>query len=304
MSTNSKIEWTRHTFNPWWGCVKVSPACDHCYAEKFANYASNAAFGVRVTWGPGGRRAYASEKSWADPVKWNAQARREGVRRRVFCASMADVFEGGSAEAQSRDRLWKMIESTQSLDWLLLTKRPINIMRLIPERWRAQLPGNVWVGTTIENQEWTDRRLPALLEVPAVVRFVSAEPLLGPLDLSKYLHRMSRIDWVILGGESGVSARPTPIEWYRSARDQVVGAQVPLFFKQWGNFRIEGESILKLRKKNDDRRLDGRIWGQVPETELGVIRRRLDPSTGEVLETRWDRLMSGNDVFGDDEAAQ
>ncbi len=295
MSTNSKIEWTDHTFNPWWGCIKVSPACDNCYAEKFARYASNAAFGIRVQWGPGGQRAYATEKSWGEPLKWDRQAAQQASRRRVFCASMADVFEGGSAEEASRQRLWETIEATPNLDWLLLTKRPNNIMRLIPTSWRAQLPRNVWVGATIENQEWADRRLPALLDVPGVVRFVSAEPLLGPLDLTRYLNGPSRIDWVILGGESGVSARPTPVDWFRAVRDQVVAAQVPFFFKQWGNFRAEGELLLKLRKKNEDRHLDGRIWSHVPETELGVTRRRL---TGEVVADRWERIL-GDDVFAE-----
>src|SRR5688572_9500335 len=173
MAKDSKIEWTHHTFNPWWGCTKVSPGCKHCYAESWARRTG------REIWGPRADRRELSEAYWRQQLAWNAVARRSGKRTRLFCASMADVFEDRRDLDGKRDRLWPLIEATPDLDWLLLTKRPQNMRRLAP--WKAW-PRNVWAGTTAENQKWAQKRIPELLEVPAVVHFISAEPLLGPLD--------------------------------------------------------------------------------------------------------------------------
>ncbi len=258
MGANSSIEWTTHTFNPWWGCTKVSPACDHCYAEALAKRRGFQA------WGPGAPIRLLSDAHWREPLKWNAAAIEASERPRVFCASMADVFEGRNEHAQLRERLWRLIDKTPNLDWLLLTKRPNKVNQLAP--WGGTWPANVWVGTTVENQEWTDKRLPHLLAVPSVVRFVSAEPLLGPVDLTRYMLARPRVDWVILGGESGSSARPMQPEWARSVREQCVAADVPLHFKQWGTFAPRGnpEQLVRLGKKKAGRELDGREWDGLP----------------------------------------
>lgn len=290
MGAESAIEWTHATFNPWWGCVKVSPACKHCYAESFAKRV-----GQRV-WG-GTQRRFFGEKHWAEPIKWNAAALGAGERRRVFCASMADVFEHiehGHKIDSERERLWALIERTPQLDWLLLTKRPQNIMQMIPEIWRKGLPTNIWCGTTVENQEMADERIPELLRVPARVRFLSCEPLLGPVSLTHVttyaygstshhtnvlngetlecmydggagisLNENRRIHWVICGGESGAGARPMQAEWARKLRDQCQTYGAAFHFKQWGEYDASG--LVKLGKRNAGRHLDGRTWDEFPE---------------------------------------
>lgn len=274
---NSKIEWTHHTFNPWWGCVRVSPACKHCYAETFAHR-----LGLEV-WGKTSSRRTLSDTYWRQPISWNREAERTRVRARVFCASMADVFEDRRDLDHLRQRLWALIDQTPSLDWLLLTKRPETIGALVP--WGEKWPRNVWLGTTIENQKWALRRAPALLQYPAAVRFVSCEPLLGAVDLASWMRRGDerRIDWVIAGGESGHHARPTNPEWFEALRDQCRTHSVAFHFKQWGNWRpvpeakvnghksralqaIDGEPIhlVNIGKKTAGRRLDGREWNQLP----------------------------------------
>lgn len=231
MAKNSKIEWTDHTFNPWVGCTKVSPGCDHCYAEGWAKRTGGSAL-----WQ--GERRRTSEANWRQPVKWNKQSEAEGRRYRVFCASLADVFDN-QAEPEWRDDLFALIRETPHLDWLLLTKRPQNIAKMLPADWRAGYP-NVWLGTTVENQTEADRRIPHLLNVPARVRFLSCEPLLGPVDLTAhFLNPQGFTDtprWVIAGGESGPGARPMHSDWARSLRDQCAAAGVPFFFKQWGEW--------------------------------------------------------------------
>jgi protein gp37 len=252
MGETTAIEWTDHTFNPVWGCVKVSPACDNCYAAAFDHRLGG------EHWGAHAPLKEFGDKHWAEPLKWDRAATKAGVRRRVFCASMADVFDNRWPDG-IRDRLWRLILATPSLDWLLLTKRPQNIAKMLPLDWRAGYP-NVWLGTTVENQEEANRRIPHLLSVPAAVRFLSCEPLLGPLDLeypeaffpdgapmccSGYecgcrgqpieppmIHGIS---WVICGGESGHSARPMHPDWAVSLRDQCAAAGVPFLFKQWGS---------------------------------------------------------------------
>lgn len=272
MARNSAIEWTHHTFNPWWGCTKVSEACRNCYAEVWARR-----IGQHV-WGAGAERRFFSDKHWREPLAWHRQATKAKQRRRVFCASMADVFENRAELGPWRERLWPLIESTPSLDWLLLTKRPESVSRMVP--WSDEWPANVWLGTTVESQEHVDTRIPALLGNPAAVHFLSCEPLLGLLDLSEYL---SQISWVIVGGESGGQARPLDPAWVRTLRDQCQLAEVAFHFKQWGAwYPIDGSSgqtttsktrlvvksgevMARASKKIAGRLLDGRTWDQTPQ---------------------------------------
>jgi protein gp37 len=227
MGKNSHIEWTHHTFNPWWGCAKVSPACAHCYAEVLTNR-----FGGAI-WGLTGKRRFFGDAHWNEPTTWNVEAQRIKTRFRVFCASMSDVFEDRRDLDAERVKLWTLIERTKSLDWLLLTKRPEYVQKLVP--WGEQWPDNVWLGTSVENQEWADKRVPQLLMIPAKTRFLSCEPLLGTLDLSRYAKKKG-IHWIIAGGESGKGARPMHPDWVRSLRDFAAKEGIAFHFKQWGNF--------------------------------------------------------------------
>jgi protein gp37 len=209
MGADSAISWTDHTFNPWWGCERVSPGCQHCYAETLAKR-----FGTE--WGKTADRRFFGDKHWNEPVRWNKAAARDGVRRRVFCASMADVFEDRDELTPHRERLFPLIRDTPHLDWLLLTKRPLNVQRMVPGEWNHGWPANVWLGFTAEDQARYDERSTALwstlMRRPRVV-FVSAEPLLGPI--TDLLSGGLRPDWVIVGGESGPGARPMHPAWAR-----------------------------------------------------------------------------------------
>ena len=280
MAKNSHIEWTHHTFNPWWGCIKVSPACDNCYAELWAKRMGH------QLWGKHSPRRFFGEAHWREPIAWNQEAKTAGQRERVFCASMADVFERRADLNAERLRLWKLIETTPHLDWLLLTKRPQNIERLVP--WRSDWPANVWLGTTVENQRLAEKRLPFLLEIPAAVRFLSCEPLLGPLDLNDWFHRDNfyPIDWIIAGGESGPGCRPMHPDWVRSLLNQCQSFGVPFHFKQWGQWvpaeLVDGAikvklmeftndrsiEMVRLGKKLAGRTLEGTTWNEVPLTSL------------------------------------
>lgn len=246
MTENTKIEWADHTFNPWVGCQKVGPGCDNCYAEGWAKRSG------LVTWGPGEDRRLTSAANWRQPLKWNAQAKASGTRARVFCASLADVFDN-AVRPEWRSALWDLIQQTPHLDWLLLTKRPGNIPDMLPASWGPEGWPNVWLGCTVVNQAEADRDIGKLFAVPARVRFLSMEPLLGPVDITQWLHDShcpirtegvcicdepfeARIDWVIVGGESGPKARPMHPDWARSLRDQCQAAGVPFLFKQWGEW--------------------------------------------------------------------
>ncbi len=225
MGATTEIRWTDSTFNPWWGCARVSEACQHCYAESWAKR-----FGVE--WGKTAERRVFGDKHWNEPLRWNRQAEQAGTRRLVFCASMADVFEDHPELPPERERLWDLIAATPALTWQLLTKRPENIMGMVPKEWWTDWPANVWAGCTVENQRWADERLPILARVPAPITFGSFEPLFGLVDLS----HLPMPGWVIAGGESGPKARPSHVGWFRSLRDQCERAQVPFLFKQWGEW--------------------------------------------------------------------
>jgi len=280
MAQNSSIEWTDHTFNPWWGCSKVSPACDNCYAELWAKRMGHQVWGVTAD------RRFFSDSHWNEPLTWNEDARTTRKRKRVFCASMADVFERRAELNSERVRLWRLIEQTPWLDWLLLTKRPQNIARMVP--WEHAWPQNVWLGTTVESQVFAEKRLPYLLQNAAVVRFLSCEPLLGPLDLNTWFRRTGfhTIDWVIAGGESGPKSRPMHPDWAIGLLDQCTKEAVPFHFKQWGHWapvELAGEDILPrfitlpherpvqmvpLGKKAAGRRLEGATWNGLPRRTL------------------------------------
>lgn len=228
MGDKTGIQWADHTFNPWVGCMKISAACDHCYAEGWAKRT-----GAPELWQ--GERRRTSASNWHTPMKWDRAAAKEDRRARVFCASLADFFDNQVPTRWRDDAYWK-IAQTQNLDWLLLTKRPENILKMLPSpaigapEWGAGWR-NVWLGTTVENRAAL-RRIDVLRDIPAAVRFLSIEPLLedlGEVDLDG-------ISWVICGGESGPNARPMHPDWARSIRDQCKAAGVPFFFKQWGEW--------------------------------------------------------------------
>ena len=235
MAEMTGIAWTDSTFNPWIGCTKVGPGCDHCYAEALMDKRWH-----RVQWGNGRTRQKTSTSNWQAPLHWEkrheAFALMHGRRRRVFCASLADVFDN-EVPAAWRVDLLRLIEQTPNLDWLLLTKRIGNVNRLLdeaaelmPEVLRWPLP-NVWLGATIVHQAEYDRDVRKLLAVDASVRFLSVEPMLGPIRGGLDLHGL---DWVIVGGESGAKARPIQREWIDSLRAECGAAGVAFFFKQWG----------------------------------------------------------------------
>lgn len=324
MAENTKIQWADHTFNPWRGCSKVSKGCANCYADDQAKL-NPRLLGI---WGPTGRRVVASDVMWKQPLKWDAYADahqqwcsafsespKDPPRPRVFCGSMCDIFEDWDGPVYSihgqpiegmtlqdvRERLFRLIDATPNLDWLLLTKRPENIAKMMPtyaktspsENWFFDpeeqkrrglthagpyqstmtvsgvgvIRDNVWIGTSVEDQETANARVPHLLKVPAKVRFLSMEPLLGPVTVTfvgcpkcgqskqpylpnyvicrncgyeiKYPDELQRIQWVIVGGESGPKARPFHIEWCRSIIEQCRAADVPVFVKQMGFRPIE-----------------------------------------------------------------
>ena len=226
MAKTTEISWCDSTWNPWIGCTKVGPGCDHCYAEALMDTRWH-----KVQWGAGQQRQRTSATNWKQPLLWEREhaafALMHGRRRRVFCASLADVFDN-EAPAEWRADLFALIAATPHLDWLLLTKRIGNVARMAPA---AGLPANVWLGATIVNQEEYDRDAHKLLAVPASVRFLSVEPMLGPI---RGAPSIGAFDWVIVGGESGKAARPIEREWIDSLHDQCAWFGVPFFFKQWG----------------------------------------------------------------------
>lgn len=330
MAENSKIEWCDHTVNFWWGCFKVSPGCQHCYAETLSNR-----YGKSI-WGPAKTSDRERKKAvWTNVLRWDKQAREEGVRKRLFVMSMGDFLEDHPQVSEWRNEAAELLEGLTNTDVQLLTKRPENAIPFLPH-WFDNWPSHIWIGTSVENQETADKRIPELLKIPARVRFLSCEPLLGAIDLSKWtgnnfvcrrcgfcasdyqtipLDRIpipncgkcdhslpsQRVEilgrglhWVIVGGESGPKARPMHPDWARSIRDQCLAADVPFFFKQWGeyvgglgardgwvslqngtypagdkNTHEWGMGIVSQRvgKKVAGRLLDGVEWSQFPATD-------------------------------------
>lgn len=262
MSEHTAIEWCDSTFNPWIGCTRVSPGCDHCYAAV-----STPARTLGVEWGPHAERRRTSKANWRGPLRWEREHEtfmaEHGRRRRVFCASLADVFDNAVPQEWRAD-LFDLISATPHLDWLLLTKRIGNVGNMLPVPFDFErIYPNVWLGITVCDQAEADRDIPKLLDVPARVRFLSIEPMLGPIDLRRWLgpqcdngsvpgpggvggvtcprcggqrgHCLG-LTWVIAGGESGPKARPAHPDWFRSLRDQCDEVGTPFLFKQWGEW--------------------------------------------------------------------
>ncbi len=259
MGRNSSIGWCHHTFNPWMGCLKVSSACEQCYAEQYVNHYHG------KFWGPAATtpRKKTSDGTWRNPTKWNKEAAKNNARYRVFCASLADVFEDHPMVEPWRIELFNLIANTPYLDWLLLTKRPENILKFIPEVWRnGHCPKNIWFMTTTEDQETYDKRWPEvelIREKTGNIAGVSMEPLRGYVDLRKH---KSLPDWVIVGGESGPLDK---IERLNMNAVKDIQNQLPkstaFFFKQvgsvmarelkWGNTDPRGENPMALPSKYD-----------------------------------------------------
>lgn len=272
MAQNSKIEWTDHTFNPWVGCTNVSPGCDHCYAESWSKRSG------LVKWGNSPRRR-TSEAYWRAPMKWQAGAAAfqalNGRRQRVFCASLADVFDN-QADPIWRSELFALIGATPSLDWLLLTKRPQNIKKMLPRDW-SEGRHNVWLGTTTENQKSFDQRWPILSKIPAAVRFISYEPAIGPVRLHTGTEQP---DWLISGGESGHGGRPMDPQWARDIISDCNNFGVAPFHKQWGNIKnnplVFDHGIDPKAAAIEDQHgkggglIDGRLWRSFP-TPRGLL---------------------------------
>ena len=233
MSDNSAIEWTDATWNPVTGCTKVSPGCKHCYAERFAER-------FRGTPGHPFEQGF-DLRLWPErlmqPLKWRTP-------RRIFVNSMSDLFHPKVPE-RFIGRVFEVMEQAHWHQFQVLTKRPTRALELSS---RLPWPENVWMGTSVESQPYTGR-IDALRGIPAHVRFLSLEPLLGPLSL-----RLSGIHWVIVGGESGPGARPMQAEWVTSIRDQCRKADAAFFFKQWGG----------VHKSKSGRILEGRTYDEMP----------------------------------------
>lgn len=302
-----------YTFNPWIGCTKVDKLCANCYAaaqDAFRHWTPEG-------WGPGKPRKRTSEANWKKVRAWNELAGRLGIRQRVFCASLADWLDDDGVSIDLFADLLDLIAECTNLDWLCLSKRP--------ETWRPRLeavwggvfqcatrwfardwmdgdaPANVWVGTSVGDQGSADTRVPLMLKIPARVRFLSCEPMLGAVDLTRVsdtegnrLNALTgvwqidgrgaaepreRIDWVICGGESGANARPMHPDWARALRDQCAAADVPFLWKQWGewapsdgqeskgdfHFFRDGTCMERVGKKSAGRLLDGVEHNGSPE---------------------------------------
>ncbi len=253
MSENSKIEWTDNTFNPWWGCQKVGAGCDNCYAEALDKRTGG------NHWGAKAERRRTGAANWNKPLKWQKQAVKEGRRIKVFCASMADVFDNAVPQ-EWRNDLWELIEKCPNLDWQLVTKRIGNVQSMVPVNWELNWPSNVWLLSTIVNQYEANRDIPKLLKLKSLYKIeivgLSMEPLLGAVDLCnirllnevaftnalegfKAPHdkpnlslQYAKLDWVIVGGESGHNKRAFNPDWAREIRDQCLQSNTPFFFKQ------------------------------------------------------------------------
>lgn len=315
---NTKIEWCDHTVNFWWGCTKVSPACAHCYAERFAGFVGKRLFGQPVKWGDGQPRAERLEAARKEALRIQAEAatfaQEHGRRPRVFINSMSDWLDD-QVPVEWLAYLLETLHLCPAVDFLLLTKRPENWQRRVesvlhyldrhdsfaqhtgglyvflanwigvmggPQRFN---PANLWIGTTVEDQERADQRIPLLLDIPAKVRFLSCEPLLGPVYFRLIKRLMAsfnsspygwhnwlrrRLHWVIAGGESGHGARMSHPDWFRSLRDQCRDTGVPFFFKQWGEWNCAMTRCARIDKTAAGRLLDGREWNELPTGKEGA----------------------------------
>jgi len=221
LAEKSLIAWTDNTFNPWMGCHKVSQGCTNCYAETLITKR----MGKPGLWGANGVRQR-TKGPWTKVPRWNKEARDRGAPLRVFTASLADVFEDYPGPNEWRDDLWDLIRDNHWLDFQLLTKRPENLERMLPEDWGEGWP-NVWLGTSIEDNRVVERAT-LLTSVPAIVHFVSYEPAIGPVDELD----LTDIEWLICGGESGPGYRPMDLQWARDIQLRCAVWETAFFFKQ------------------------------------------------------------------------
>lgn len=240
MASNSNIAWTDHTFNIAWGCVKISPGCTNCYADSYANTGPRAYKqdgDVVGIWGEGRPRRVFGDRHWKQPLRWQREAEAAGRIDKVFCSSMTDWALDDPYLSDARERLWPIIRSTKNLHWQLLTKRPENILRYLPDDFESW--SNIWIGTSIENNDYT-HRADQIRSLPVPVRFISYEPALGPLDELD----LTGIDWIIYGGESGNQSnnyRKEDKQWARDMRKRCAdhSPRVAFFHKQSAGFTTE-----------------------------------------------------------------
>lgn len=229
MAEETGISWADSTLNLWIGCQKVSKACDFCYAEIAT---PSRVKGIK--WGPGEPRQKTAKSTWNSGYKYQRQSNefrfQHGRDRRVFINSLSDFFDN-AIPSEWRDEAWEMKRQTPGVTWMLLTKRPSNIQKMLPDFW-DEIKNSVWIGTTCEDQEALDRNAPHLAGLDCIT-FVSYEPALGPIDIQAY---RDYIDWLICGGESGPNARPMPPLWALQIRDQCQAFGIPFHFKQWGEW--------------------------------------------------------------------
>ena len=278
MVQNSNTGLCDYTFNPWYGCTKISPGCDSCWGEIWAKRRG------LIEWG--GERRLAGHVKWQQPFKWARRARETNMRPKVFCASLGDVFDD-QVPPSWREDLWSMIRATPELDWMLLTKRPENFVRYGPPDWGDGWP-HVMLGVSVEDERYV-HRISTLLRVAGdnARVFISYEPVLGPIGLLSDVWRPGdrpRLSWLICGGESGAGARPVHPDWIRAARDQCVKFGVSFFFRQWGEWALldprqtgrdgktvtchrwpDGTHMFRVGTKLAGEELDGRLWRQMPQ---------------------------------------
>lgn len=236
MAEQSGISWTDATYNPWIGCTKVSPACDGCYAE-----ADNNRRKWVEGWGPGVPRK--RTKTVRDVMKWQREAAATGKPLRVFCASLADVFDNEVSQ-EWRDDLWALLRATPNLRWILLSKRIGNAPKMLPKDWSAEAYPHVGLMATLENQEVWDRDYRKLKAIPAAWHGVSAEPLLGPIDIGPMVFHHGPVDWIITGGESGPLRRPLDMNAVRWMRDACELMGITFHHKQNGGLRGKDNGCL------------------------------------------------------------
>lgn len=263
MSENTAITWTRHTFNAWWGCFKISPGCKHCYAAALDHRLGG------EHWGEDAPRKRNQESYWEKPIAWARKAAALGERHTVFTASMSDWAEDRPDLVEDRSRLFDLVKNTaDSLDWLFLTKRPEAGIRFLPwvtsvEPFMGTAPWpNVWLGASVENGDY-NWRIDVIRSVPAAVRFVSWEPALGPID--HLIPSWDGIHWLVCGDESGRVRRPAEVDWFRRARDACEAKGIAFHMKQWAGADAPGIEGVRKGGKINLPVLDGRVHGAFPE---------------------------------------
>lgn len=256
MAKDTKIGWADHTVNFWWGCTKYSEGCKFCYAEVIANRWGKDIFGPT-------KERERKKAGWKDIIKFDKQARSEGKMITVFVESMSDFLEDHPDLPEMRKEAIPLLENLTNTHVLMLTKRIENAERFLPD-WFKEWPEHIWLGTSVENQANANKRIPLLLEVPARIKWLSVEPMLGPISIEEHLPPFDRfcelrghdkvtdditepciqcgfefdrnyVDWVVCGGESGPQARPFNISWARDLFSQCEIANVPFFMKQLGS---------------------------------------------------------------------